>query len=397
MHSSQRRITITLFLCAALLVNGSQVTAAGPIDACPTQESSTVPPARLAALARGFNLPGWLDSATPQPPDPAVLATLHARGFTHIRLPVDPDLIMEELSGPTEASRKLAELDGALRALTRIGFVVTLDIHPGNKFGRLHAANPSKGLAALEDVWRMLAHRYHGYELDRIFFEPLNEPTVAAEIWSQQGPKLVSLIRRHEPNRTIIYGHADYQRIDALEHVAPLADANVVYAAHFYDPMIFTHQGLDWSDDPLRYLHDVPFPAALTDISVTKLLRELVSNGRVDSAALLNSQLDRAWTQERIETDIAVAGAWMDRHRRPIIINEFGVLRWKAPPADRARWLSTVRRSAERHCIGWTHWDYADAFGLVRRMGRRELPDEAVMRALLEGDSRSSRTTRSLR
>jgi len=42
-----------------------------------------------------------------------------------------------------------------------------------------------------------------------------------------------------------------------------------------------------------------------------------------------------------------------------------------------------VRRAAERACIGWTHWDYADAFGFVRRVGDKEIPDQAVVRALL--------------
>ena len=66
-----------------------------------------------------------------------------------------------------------------------------------------------------------------------------------------------------------------------------------------------------------------------------------------------------------------------------MIINEFGVLGWKTAPADRARWLRAVRTAAEHHCIGWTHWDYADSFGFVRRIDGREIPDETIVEALL--------------
>ena len=149
--------------------------------------------------------------------------------------------------------------------------------------------------------------------------------------------------------------------------------------------MIFTHQGLDWSDDPLRYLQKVPFPARLADPSVTKLLDELAKQGRGDATALVKSALREPWTEDRIDAEITRAASWAERHRRPVIINEFGVLGWKAEASDRARWLRAVRRSAERHCIGWTHWDYADGFGFVRRIADREIPDETIVRALLDG------------
>ena len=66
-----------------------------------------------------------------------------------------------------------------------------------------------------------------------------------------------------------------------------------------------------------------------------------------------------------------------------MLLNEFGVLAWKAPSNDRLQWLETVRRAAEHACLGWAHWDYADAFGFVRRVGTREIPDEAALKALL--------------
>src|SRR5262249_7844077 len=157
---------------------------------------------------------------------------------------------------------------------------------------------------------------------DRVFFEIMNEPAVSPAIWNEQGARLVAAIRSEAPDHTIIYDHADYQRIDALTAVAPVADVNVVYAAHFYDPMIFTHQGLDWSEDPLRCLHQVPFPARRTDAAVVGLMSELTVRRHGDSVTAIRAALREPWTEARINDAMSQAAAWAKRHGRPVIINE---------------------------------------------------------------------------
>jgi endoglucanase len=383
-------LVVIATLSAAHAAAGDTASPALNQQACTAQTAAGVPASRLAALARGFNLPGWLEGATPRRPDMAVLARLHARGFTHIRLPVGAERLMDEFSTGGDVAQQLAELDFAIERLTRLGFAVSIDMHPGDKFGHLHVTQPERAYGLLESLWRTLARRYAGRSPDRVFFEALNEPAVNWTIWNDQGPRLAAAIRREAPFHTIIMGHPDYQRVDALPAVTPLADANVVYAAHFYDPMIFTHQGLDWSDDPLRFLRKVPFPARLTDPPVTRLIDELTRQGRDNAAAMVKTALREPWTEERIGLEVARAATWVERHQRPVIINEFGALGWHADPSDRSRWLRAVRSAAERACIGWAHWDYADGFGFVRRVADRETPDETIVRALLDGGAKSS-------
>ena len=165
-----------------------------------------------------------------------------------------------------------------------------------------------------------------------------------------------------------------------------MADLNVVYAVHFYDPLVFTHQGLDWAgDDPLRHLDGVPFPAKITDPAVARMIKRLQTEGHAESAIRLKAALELPWTEPRIDQEFAGAAAWASRHRRPVILNEFGVLQGKAGGMDRLRWLGAVRAAAERHCVGWAHWEYADGFGFVQRVDGREVPDPAVVDALLGG------------
>lgn len=352
-------------------------------NSCVANATSGVAGARLSLLARGFNLTGWMDGESRRRPDFALLGMLQARGLTHVRLPVAPELLLDSFSDRHAIASQLNELDFAVRKLLDIGFGVSLDVHPGGKFSRLHASNPDEGFRLLQSLWRTLGRRYRGHSPERLFLEILNEPSVSEQIWNDQGPRLVETVRREAPEHTIVYGPADFQQIGALLGTRPLSDNNVVYAIHFYEPMVFTHQGLTWSNDPLRYLHDVPFPTDLSDPRIRDLTNRLAQAGRGDAAALLRSQLHSPWDERRVVSAIARAADWASRNGRPVVLNEFGVLGWKAPAQDRARWINAVRRAAETHCIGWTHWEYADGFGFVRRSENGEIPDHAILDALV--------------
>jgi endoglucanase len=377
-----RRHALSLCVSAAALLALPGGAARAQNADCGFLAQSTVPAPRVRALARGFNLTGWLDGSETRRPDLAALAALYRRGFTHVRLPVAPERLIGEFSSVTEVARARAELDEAIDRLILIGFAVSLDLHPGGRFGRLHAAEPERAFGLLEGLWRELARHYAGYPIDYLLFEVLNEPGVSRAMWAQQGQRLAATIRANAPNHTIVYGTDNFQEIGSLP-AKPLALPNVVYAVHYYAPMVFTHQGQSWSEDPLRDLHGVPFPASRQDALVDRLVRELRATGRGAAADLMEQALRAPWDETRVAAEVAGAGQWSRRHGVPVVLNEFGVLSWKAPAPDRLRWLGTVRRAAEQACIGWAHWDYADAFGFMRRVGNSDVPDQAVLKTLL--------------
>ncbi len=375
-------VNALLLLLGTALAGTTTPAVAQTLADCGFLAKAGVPADRLSALRRGFNVPGWLDGQNTRRPNIDTLAALFRRGFTHVRLPVTPERLMPAFSKSGDIARDRAELGTALDLLTSIGFAVSLDLHPGERLVRLHKQVPDRAFVLIDALWRDIARHYATYRPDRLFFEVLNEPAVPHDIWEIQGPRLASIIRAAAPNHTIIYGPADFQQIGALPKV-PLPLGNVVYAVHYYAPMVFTHQGLDWSDDPLRHLEGVPFPASRSDPAVDRQLRDLRFHGHDAAAKLLEDTLGERWDEKRVATDISRAGEWSRKRGRPVLLNEFGVLAWKAPAPDRLRWLETVRRSAEQACVGWAHWDYADAFGFVRRTGDLEIPDHAVLRALL--------------
>lgn len=345
----------------------------------------------IAQLARGFNLTSWIEGNVPTPPDTALLRRLLARGMTHVRLPFEGEHLMPAFGTAAGRMERLARLDVALDKLVSAGFTVSLDMHPGERFSTLHRDEPELALEMLNAAWAILAQRYAHYAPDQLLFELLNEPP-NAEAWTEQLPRAVKALRAHEPTRILVVSPGGPQRVEALAALAPLEDLRLVYAFHFYDPMAFTHQGNDWGspDDPLRFFGGLPFPLAAGDPAVKILLERLRREGRIKAVTELAQQTRQAWTAEAIDRQFAPVGDWIARHRRPVIVNEFGALDTAALP-DRARWLTAVREAAERHCIGWTHWDYADAFGFILRRNGIERPVVPLLDALIPPMPRSTR------
>src|SRR5215203_3520144 len=67
--------------------------------------SSSVPAARLQALARGFNLAGQLDGNVHSLLHEDLLRTLRSRGMRHVRLPVPAETVMSAFSSRDAAER----------------------------------------------------------------------------------------------------------------------------------------------------------------------------------------------------------------------------------------------------------------------------------------------------
>jgi len=72
---------------------------------------------------------------------------------------------------------------------------------------------------------------------ERVFFEILNEPEVSDPYrWAGIQARVAAAIREAAPRHTIIATGPNYSDIADLLTLHPLADGNVIYNFHFYDP-----------------------------------------------------------------------------------------------------------------------------------------------------------------
>jgi endoglucanase len=351
-----------------------------PASAC-SHLVHNVPASAIEALSRGFNLDGWFNEKESAPPSIELLRELRKAGMSHIRLPVPAERIMPRFASMADRDAQLLEIDHALSELLSLGYHVSLDLHPGDQFNRLHQQDPEASLQEMKDTWTGLAQIMRRHPADRIFAELLNEPDLDANRWQKEAEELAGVVRQLLPRTTIIVGPVNWQRADSLPTLRPLNDLNVVYAIHMYDPMAFTHQGHWLPEEPLSSIRGLPYPIRADDPRVQKLRRQLADEQKTQAFAALDQAIIASTDADGIAKWLEPAAAWQRRFSRPIIINEFGVLKSQAPRESRLRWLSAVVTYANQHCWGWAHWELAQGFGLVDdRTGRA---DPGVMRALL--------------
>ncbi|WP_407148503.1 glycoside hydrolase family 5 protein [Bradyrhizobium sp. ORS 86] len=362
-----RRSILAITAAAAMILS----TAA---QACPTLLEG-VPADRIRALSRGVNADGWIADPRSAPPR-GLLLQLRKAGMTHIRLPVPADNVMPRFAAKADRDQRLRTVDAALKTLLALGYAVSVDLHSGEQFNALHKADPSAAMTEMKAAWSGLAQVIQRYPADRVFAELLNEPEVDAAQWQSEAEELAAFVRRLLPRTTLITGPVNWQRADALPEFKPLDDPNVVYAIHFYDPMVFTHQA-HW--DPAEPLHDItglPYPMRADDPRVRQLREQLAALNQHKALAML----DRAIPDRGIDKWLAPAAAWQQQYSRPIIINEFGVLKAGAPRDSRLRWLAGVTAYARQHCWGWTYWEMMQGFGLADAISDKADPD--VLKAL---------------
>lgn len=334
-------------------------------------------PELLATMRKGVNLPGWDRPDVSGRPSLDQLRALRAEGFTHIRLPLD--------NGPFDGNQATAYVDSVYEQvilLLSLGYTVSLDLHPDETVGQRFEQSPAAGSTYLAGMWVPLARMARMLDPEKVALELLNEPQIGQDNWLSAAEQLIELLRTIVPDHTIIVGPSGPQRHEALSGMRPFTDRNIVYAVHYYDPFLFTHQGATWgaTDDPLRRLADLPFPASIEDEAIAKIKRKLSAAGESASLKALNEAIKEPWTEAGIAQAFNTMADWAFANERPVIVNEFGVLSFVAPRAARLQWLDTVSRLAQARCIGRVHWDFSDGFGLIDHQTGQ--PDPDIIKAL---------------
>jgi endoglucanase len=333
----------------------------------------------LARLARGVNLSNWLQHGrTLEPeryaPDEGDWQRIRALGFTHVRLPLDPGALVGDRGWLRPEA--LAELRGALDAAVRADLlvVVALQLPPALKL-RL-ARNEADGLA-LGGTWRALAAALRDLPPERLVLEPLNEPELedAADARAVQ-EFLVSELRAVLPKHTLVVSGPRYSSVADLAQLTPLADRNIVYGFHFYEPHNFTHQGANWGPPLWRVLRGLPYPSTPEGVG------PLLASASAAAKDAVKWHGDERWSADKIAGRIDLAAQWAARHQAKVWCSEFGVLKKRVAAKDRQAWLRDTRAALEQRGIPWTHWDYAGDFGVAGGLRGKRVVDEGVVEAL---------------
>ena len=353
----------------------------------PAQSVSSVSASRLARLRHGINASGWFAQVYDKLgytkehfqnwTTARDIALMQSMGFDHVRLSVDPQLMMVNHRPEEIPADYLGYLDSAVKMILDQGLAVVIDLHPDSEF-KARLAKDDSSVQEFADFWRALARHYSTWDAERVFLEILNEPEMSDRYrWYGVQAKLAAAIREGAPRHTMIAAGARWSDDDDLVFAEPLRDPNVIYNFHFYEPHIFTHQGATWSTYFWHRVKGLRYPSSPE--SAAKTATGLPDS--VDRLAVVRYGQDH-WDAARIDAEITQVAEWAEQRGVPVVCNEFGVFRDYADPRDREAWIHDVRAALEKHGMGWAMWDYSGNFGVVTKKDGRIVPDESTLRAL---------------
>ena len=345
----------------------------------PQASADGVPAGRIALLSRGINVSEWFAAWSEQ----RLLGTWHTAddaalirrlGFTFVRLTASPQWLFNP-ADPAHPPAAIHYYEHALRLFLDAGLAVIVDpIHgtsSDDAFEDSLARDPGFR-RGVEAGWEALARRFAAISADRVFFEIMNEPHIStreaidASWWPPVQEGLAAAVRRGAPQNTIIATGEKWGGIDGLVALSPLADRNVVYSFHWYEPFTFTHQGADWAGEIPKLLAGIPYPSS--PVAVAAAVSALADPRAQKEVTVYGGE---RWDRRRVEAGLRRAADWGKRHGVPVFCGEFGVYRKVSPEADRVRWIADVRSTFENLGIGWSMWDYDGGFGLIRYLSPR--------------------------
>ena len=318
-------MSIRFKLARLLGLTGAALCLAGASHA--QVEVATAP----AVLKRGVNIVGYDDALWTEPAKARFqlrhLQAIRDGGFDHVRLNLHAFAHMD--AQHRLSATWLKTLDDLVNTGLKAGLQVILDEHNFNECAKEADLAPCR--VKLQAFWRQVAVRYQGAP-DGVIFEILNEPNGAADaVWNDMLAENLAIIRETNPKRRVVVGPKFWNSLDQLDSLKlPEADRNLVVTFHYYTPMEFTHQGASWTPQFQK---------------------------------LSGMTWGTAADQERLRKDLDRVKAWADKHRRPILLGEFGALE-SAGMAQRVVWTSAVARAAEARGFGWSYWQFDSDFVL---------------------------------
>ncbi len=252
---------------------------------------------------------------------------LKSAGFDTVRVPI-------KFSAHSAKSPPFAINPGFLKRVDEIvdwalleGLQIIIDVHHYDELSQA----PNIHERRLEAIWDQLAYHYQNAP-DQLMFELINEPhsnmTVART--DALNARLVSRIRRDNPNRWIVVGSAGWGALDALAESQPPKSPRLIGTFHYYDPFEVTHQGAGWMEPS--------YPLG---------------------ARWRGSPSEKA----QIKKDFDIVKRWQAQQGIPVLLGEFGVYE-KADLQSRADWAEAVRRESEAQGFGWCYWEWGTGFNV---------------------------------
>jgi len=268
-----------------------------------------------------------------------------------IRLPV---AFSQFESSQTSIEKVFTHIDEVLKQCKVYDIKLIIDYH----YGKLNDNNFLTETPKVINLWLLLTKRYITESPDKLFFELYNEPPhMNPKVWKDAAYNIVTAIRKVDKKRTLIVGASNFNSIYELSRMERLADENIIYTFHFYEPFLFTHQGADWVGDQVATT-GIPFPY------------------NAQKFPNINPQVVGTWgetnyyqyrtdgNEQSVKDKLQIVKNWSNKYYVPILCGEYGVYRKYTDEDSRCRYIKAVRKNLKAMNIPGIMWDYNTNFSI---------------------------------
>ncbi len=278
-------------------------------------------------------------------------------GVKTVRLPICFDRWEDRIPPFTiDSMNYFKVIDSMIQWTGELNMNLIIDYQHGN----LRTQKIQQDTTRFFALWDQIAHYFSNTDPERIFLEPFNEPhNIDDALWWQIAEKVVKVIRKHCPNHTIFLGGADYNNLSSLLRSKPIKDDNIIYTIHYYEPLIFTHQGTPWLGAPTSTI-GIQFEA----------------NGAEEVLPSLAPGAKGTWGENKLYTypewkdtttvhkDLKKAAIWRSLFNVPVYCGEFGSYR-AGNVESRSKHLKRIRLALEQHKINYAWWEWDGNFSFM--------------------------------
>jgi|GEM_PF-119253 len=333
----------------ALAVSGSNLFAGSAYSVVWRRPIAEMINTASLSFHRGLHLAGWFDELRPGQINinrytDEDFRIFHAMGCEAVRLPID----LLHMTGPApgyELDPLLFELlDLAVDRAEAAGlFMVLLNSTWDQLFGTAQSLEP-----VLLAAWTQMAHHFKNRS-NLVMYEILNEPHgISDSDWNGIQGRVIQAIRAEDRLHTIVVTPGNYGSYLNLDAMTAYADDDLLYTFHFYDPYIFTHQGITWGDPAPSDLVGVPFPYEAS--AMPSLPASLAGSWWQDLYNSYAQQGNEGWVKSQLD----VAVQFQSQRNVRLWCGEFGAYPPGSSSDDRAAWTGVVRSYMEDKGIAWT-------------------------------------------